>query len=386
MQPEESFHEDRLYRTIARSIWLAAGVFLLFWFLDAITFIVLFFTVVTILALALNPPVRWLEQRKWPRWAGTLLVFAVIAAIGGGLGWLVIPRLLAELQTLVTQLPDYAISLADRVSSGLRDYPQLRERLQLDEAAVGRLLPTVQSFLMRVGQYTLSLLGLLVFFILLVSTVMYALIKPRPLLRGYLDAFPPHMRGPATRAFARGSQAVSGWLWSNAVVGAVEAVSSYFVLSYIGVPGALVWAAVTFFAELVPRLGPYLMAIPPAIVAFAVDPMDALWVVAWYTVMNELAGDFLAPLVRSKAMELHPVSQLFAVLAMGSAFGFLGALLATPVSGIGKAFYEEFYLARQPKDEVQQDERVDNLLDQDVPGEDGAQGQDPSGSPVRRPA
>lgn len=394
MQPDAQPQEDRLYRTIARSIWLAAGVFLLFWFLDAVTFVVLFFAVVTILALALNPPVRWLEKHKWPRWAGMLLVFAVILAIAGGLGWLVIPRLLTELQALVIQLPDYAVSLSDRAAAWLRDYPQLRDRLQLDDRTIGRLLPTVQSFLMRVGQYTLSLLGLLVFAILLFSTVMYALARPRPLLRGYLDAFPPPLRDPAARAFAKGSQSVSGWLWSNVVVGTVEAVSSFFVLSLIGVPGALVWAAVTFFAELVPRLGPYLMAIPPAIVALAVDPMDALWVVVWYMVMNELAGDFLAPLVRSKAMELHPVSQLFMVLAMGSAFGFLGALLATPVAGIGKAFYEEFYLARQPRDEERQEAHIEDLLDQAVPEEgsidDGDSGQGPAAVPdqprVSRPA
>jgi len=120
------------------------------------------------------------------------------------------------------------------------------------------------------------------------------------------------------------------------------------------------------------------MAIPPAIVAFAADHVDALWVPGWYALMNGLAGDFLAPLVRSKAMELHPVSQLFAVLAMASAFGFLGALLATPVAGIGKAFYEEFYLARQPVDEEMREGRIEDLLDQEIPGEEEEEDGTPS--------
>ena len=71
MQNDLDLREDRLYRTLARAIWLAAGVFLLFWFLDAITLVVLFFAVVTILALALNPMFAIL-----PAFVGSGLVFA----------------------------------------------------------------------------------------------------------------------------------------------------------------------------------------------------------------------------------------------------------------------------------------------------------------------
>jgi len=133
------------------------------------------------------------------------------------------------------------------------------------------------------------------------------------------------------------------------------------VLSLLGVPGALVWAALTFVAALVPLLGPYLMTIPPVLVALAVNPVLALWTAIFYIVLLQLMGNFVAPLVRSSQMKLHPVSLLFSVLAMGSVFGLLGALIATPVAGIVKAFYEEFSLARQPPDE-ELDQRVENML------------------------
>lgn len=107
----------------------------------------------------------------------------------------------------------------------------------------------------------------------------------------------------------------------------------------------------TFFAELVPRFGLYLMMIPPTIVALAVNPLTAVWVVLFYLVLTELTGDFLAPPIRGSQMNLHPVSVILAILAMASVFGVLGALIATPVTGFVKVFYDELYLLRQPKDE-----------------------------------
>lgn len=130
------------------------------------------------------------------------------------------------------------------------------------------------------------------------------------------------------------------------------------------------WGLLAFFSELVPRISNYLIAIPPLLVAFAVDPMMALWVLIFYTAQAEITGNFITPLIRSRQMNLHPVSQLFMVLALGSAFGVLGALLATPLAGFAKAYYEEFYLARQP-DIQHEDESLTRMLDQTL-AEDAA--------------
>jgi predicted PurR-regulated permease PerM len=85
-----------LYRTLAKVVWLAVGAFVLLWFLDAAIIVVLLFVFALIFAVSLNPPVTWLEQRKVPRWAGTLLVRLGILLLTGFLGWLVVPRLIEQ--------------------------------------------------------------------------------------------------------------------------------------------------------------------------------------------------------------------------------------------------------------------------------------------------
>lgn len=101
--------------------------------------------------------------------------------------------------------------------------------------------------------------------------------------------------------------------------------------------------------------------IPPILVALALDPWMALWVFIFYQIMQAVMANVVAPVSRSSQMKIHPVSLLFAVLAMTALFGFLGAIIATPIAGFIKAYYEEFYLARQPED-TKQDKDVESML------------------------
>jgi len=63
-----------------------------------------------------------------------------------------------------------------------------------------------------------------------------------------------------------------GWMWSNIVAGALRATIVWFFLYFMGIPGVWVWAGVTFFAELIPKLGFYIMSVPPVLIAFSISP------------------------------------------------------------------------------------------------------------------
>ncbi len=333
--------------TYVRAIWTAVGAIILLWFLFKFTgtFILFFFALV--LAISMNGPVVALERRRVPRMAGTLIVCAVVLAVIALLVWLVVPRLSERLTALATSLPTYAANLSREVSSWFQGYPAVQQKLQLNATGAAAQLPSALDVVSRVGRVSLSLLELVFVLVVVASAVVYLLVDPKPLLRGYVLALPEHLRDAGVRAFTRASRMVVGWMWSNIVVGAVEAVAASIFLSLLHVPGALVWGAFAFFAELVPRIGGYIMATPPVLVALSVDPLLALWVALFYLVLNETAGNLLAPVVRGSTMEIHPVVILFYTIAMASAFGLVGALIATPLAAFVKAYYDEFYLARR---------------------------------------
>ncbi|MBK8844990.1 MAG: AI-2E family transporter [Saprospiraceae bacterium] len=145
---------------------------------------------------------------------------------------------------------------------------------------------------------------------------------------------------------------LNGWIWSNLLAGTMEAIATYFFLTYMEVPGVWVWTGLALFAELVPKLGLYIMAVPPVLITLSISPMTALWVLIFYLILNEIMGDLVIPRIRASTMNLHPVSTLFSMLALASAFGLIGALIATPLTAFVKAYYETFYVPTVSKENI----------------------------------
>jgi predicted PurR-regulated permease PerM len=128
----------------------------------------------------------------------------------------------------------------------------------------------------------------------------------------------------------------------------------------MNIPGVWVWAGVTFFAELIPKIGFYIMAIPPILVAFSISPTTALWVALFFIAVDELIGDLIIPRIRSKTMKIHPVSILVMLMAMTAAFGVMGAFIATPLTAFIKAYYEVFYEKKALSEKT--DRNIDRML------------------------
>jgi predicted PurR-regulated permease PerM len=132
-------------------------------------------------------------------------------------------------------------------------------------------------------------------------------------------------------------------MWSNVLAGALAGNHCMVLPLFHGIPGVWVWAGVTFFAELIPKLGFYIMAVPPILVAFSISPMTAVWVAAFYIALDEIIGDFVIPRIRYTTMKIHPVFTLVMLLAMTAAFGVIGAFISTPLTAFIKAYFEAFY-------------------------------------------
>lgn len=331
---------------------------LLVWLLKRMVSVLLLFLFAAIIAIALNPVVTWLEHRKVSRVIGTISVVSVLLLLLSLLAWLILPRITQEVVNLAQALPQYLDTLVERISK----YFNIQRLLQADAKTAKTILPSILSAASQLWDYTFSFLTGIIFLFVAWSFVFYSLIDPRPLLKVYLRIFPEDRVAAAARAYAKGSRMISGWIWSNFIVGAVEAVLVFLVLHLLNVPAALVWGALALFAEMVPKIGLYVMAIPPVIVVFSMDPAKGLWVIAFYWGMNEILSNFLMPRVRRSTMDIHPVFAIVMTVLMAYVFGLLGALVATPVSGFIQAFYEEFYLPARRISEERLLSHVEEML------------------------
>jgi predicted PurR-regulated permease PerM len=355
--------DERLYRTLAKAILLAAGVYVLLWFLDATVTIILVFIAAFVLAIALNAPVQWMEKRRIPRPVGALAVLLLSLAAVVFVFWMVVPEVVKQVTHLVEGLPKISKDLQRQSALFLARYPEIQTHIGEEGLSLQKLLPDMQTTMLRVGRYTLSLVGAILFGVILVTIVLYSLVRPRPLVRGAIEFMPPNLRGGTERALARGSESVVAWVWSNIIIGGIEGLATGIFCQLMGIPGAFVWGMLAFFAELVPQIGIYLVSVPVLLVALSVSPMTALWTLLFFIALNQTTSNLISPIIVGRTMKMHPVSLLFAVLALGSAFGFLGAVLAMPLAGFIKAFYDEFYKQAKEKNE---EEMVEKVLNRDT--------------------
>jgi predicted PurR-regulated permease PerM len=314
-----------------------------------------------VLAIVINAPVTALEKRKIKRGWASLIVFAIIFLVIALIGWLVIPTIGEQLTLLISNIPAYAQQLSKQIASSLKNYPDVAKQLEASGNNMAEWFPSIPSTLMRVGNLTISLIGSILVLIIFFSLVIYMVLQPRPLIEIYISLFSEGNRDKATRALTKASVMLTGWMRANIIGGAIQAVAVTVVLSILQVPGAFVWGALAFFAQLIPKLGFYIMAIPPILIALSISPSKALWVTIFFLALDEILGDFVMPKVRSSTMNIHPASIIIVLLAMAAAFGATGAILATPFAAIIKAYYEEFYL-NMAKADPHIEDRVDTIL------------------------
>jgi predicted PurR-regulated permease PerM len=92
----------------------------------------------------------------------------------------------------------------------------------------------------------------------------------------------------------------------------------------------------------IPYIGPWLSAVPPAIYALAVDPIGVLWVALLFVFIYQVEGHVVVPNVMASALRLHPLLVIFGLLAGGALYGIPGVLVALPTMAAGRAIWEFF--------------------------------------------
>jgi len=323
----------------------AAGIAAL-WFLAQIVGAILLVFFAMVVGIALSAPVNWFVRRGLSRSMAALVTLLLFFGTIGLIGALVIPQLAAQIVLLVNQLPDLVHRIDAQLATLFERYPDLHQYFSGGGSATRQFGPAAVDVFRGIGGVSLTLLGGFALLIIFFSTVVYVVVDPRPLLKAYLGSVPRASLPAGMRAYRRACRSVVGWSRASLVIGAIQAVGVFIFLSIMDVPAALVWAALAFFSDFIPRIGGYVMAFPPIILSLTVGPMTVVWVTLYYLVSNEILGSVVAPKIRGAAMQMHPVLILFFTLAFALAFGLLGAIVATPAAAFFSAFYSEFYLKR----------------------------------------
>jgi predicted PurR-regulated permease PerM len=305
---------DISWRAIAKV--LAAAAFVWAW-LQLWQFVMVI-VVAIIVAVALNPVVRYLEDRGVPRWVGSSGSVLLLAALVAGM--------ITASWVSITEQSRFII---ENVTAFYRD-------IRTSFPAIERFLPTAEqggvgAYALSVGRSAASAVGMLV--VALVLTV-YLLIEWKPTLE-WLTAFVPEEQRPkVARTLAAGRTAVFSYVVGNALTSLITAVATFVVLVALKVPAALVLAIIAGLFDFIPVIGFLLSLAITALLAATVSTTTVIAVVAFYLIFNAVENYFIVPKIYGRELEMSKLAVLLAVAVGGQLGGVMGALLALPVAAM----------------------------------------------------
>jgi predicted PurR-regulated permease PerM len=328
--PREVSNTRIVLRTVVIVIAVVLTLYLIYLLRQPITWLI----IAGFIALALSAPVSMLADRI-PRGLAIALVYLVLILVPIGVIAALVPTLIGETEQLVDNLPGYV----DDLQAFVDDNAQLRE-LEADYDLTGRLEEEVSRLPARFGDAA-SVLGdigaglvssIFAFVTILILSVFMLGGGPR-WRRSFLAQQDPGRAEAFSRAMDRIAKAVSAYVAGVLVQATIAGVTSWIVLSILGVPFAGALAFVIALFDLIPLVGATIGAVLVGVITLFVDfPVATIVWTVYSIVYQQVENTVIQPQIQNRAVEIQPFVVLVSVLFASTLFGVLGALLAIPAA------------------------------------------------------
>jgi predicted PurR-regulated permease PerM len=345
-------------------VWVAGlGFFLLAVFL--LRGVLLPFVAGMAVAYFLDPACDWLEEKGCSRTVATSIITGVFFLIAGALLVLIAPLAYGQVVEFVGRVPGYTAAIRDKAApllSVLAPY--------FGDGGVDDLRQTIGSYTGDAVRWAMRLIGRLLTQLDALASLL-SLIVITPIVSFYLLRDWDHLVARIDNWLPRGHAAtirqqfvlidgtLAGFVRGQVIVCLLLGLFYGVALTAVGLDFGFIIGFATGLVSFVPYFGMLLgFAVGMAVAIAQFDSWTLiLLVAAVFAVGQVMEGNFLTPKLVGERVGLHAVWIIFALLAGGALFGFVGILLAVPVAAVigvlarfavGQYLQSPLYLAGAP--------------------------------------
>lgn len=307
------------------------------------------------LAFVLNLPMSLLESKvfkklklKRPKLTRLICIFIcyiLFLGIIALIGYLIVPKLIDSIITLVNNLGSYVQAVSDQLekwNSELHLSPEAYAFLErISETIMAKVNGIAANIIPQIPKYTVSVIT--VVYSLLVTFVIsiHGLIKKEKLLnfaRRIATAFIPERQqemffGYCTYANRTFKRYITGQLASCMILG----ILCYIAMRIFGMPYPELIAVFIGMAALIPIIGPWASTIISAFIIL-MSRIDNPWLALWFIVIiisiQALDDNLIAPRIVGDAIGVPGILVLAAIVVSGGLFGIGGLLIAVPTAAV----------------------------------------------------
>ncbi|NJM96445.1 MAG: AI-2E family transporter [Phormidesmis sp. RL_2_1] len=308
--------------------------------------LLLFFAAVVI-AIALNSLTNQIRKFNVPRRVAIPIAIGISILVAALFILGIVPPFVEQFRLLVDLLVSFSQTLPARIAELQANLP---ERIRLPEvnefidwlsAPDSAVLDVFSNFFSFVNSSLRVALQTL--FVVVLALMM--LTNPSAYLEGILLLFPSFYRQRAREIFGICELALGNWL-AGIIISSIFVFTCSFVgLLFLGVDLAFAHALLAGILNFIPNLGPTLsMGFPLVVALLAEEPWKAIAVIILYVIIQQIESYWVTPTIMAHQVSLLPAFTLIAQIFFASIFGFLGLLLALPLTVVAKTWLQELLI------------------------------------------
>jgi predicted PurR-regulated permease PerM len=330
----------QVIRVVLTVVCVAIALYLLYLLRKPISWLL----IATFLAVALSPPVNVLARHMRRGFAITI-VYLGLLAIPIALIALIVPPLITEANDFAEKVPGYARDVTEYV----QDNEQLREinrdydiTSKLEEEAgklpdrLGGAAGTLRDIGFGIVNSAFALLTILVLTAFLLGS-------GRRWTDAILATRPAAQRDRIRRSLDSMAQAVAGYVAGALLIALIAGVTTYIMLTILGVPFRGPLALIAGLFSLIPLVGATIAAVLIGLVTVfdnfpTVTIIWAVWAIAYQQFENHV----IQPQVQKRTVNVHPFITIVSVLFGATLLGIMGALVAIPIAASIQILLREY--------------------------------------------
>lgn len=280
-------------------------------------------------------------SRSW----STILVVSIAALVSAAIALAVLPYLIDQIAAFSHNLPARLAKISERIQPLLEPLREqlgmsatsLAELQQAIAARAGQILSWIGSLLGGLLTGSIALFNLLAL-VFLTPVVAFYLLRDWDAIMARVDSWLPREHAPIIRQLRREADAaIAGYVRGQALVCVSLGLFYSIGLALVGLDFGVVIGMIAGIISIIPFVGSFtgaIMAMGMALAQFPPDWMSVGLVAVVFVAGQFMEGNILAPKLVGDSVGLHPVWIMFALLAGGSLFGFVGILISVPVSAV----------------------------------------------------
>ncbi len=259
-------------------------------------------------------------------WCLALVLLLLALLLGGGF-WLQGPRVMVQavmVADTVTQQVQHVWATLQNNALFQRLMPRLKDQAGSMLGSMTALMPGVATSVLGVGGDMVVIL----------ATSIFLAISPQTYSGGFVRLLPIGWRPRGHEVMGELGATLQLWFLGQFADMLVVAVLTGAGLWFLGVPLAFTLALIAGLFNFVPYVGALAGAVPALAVAVAQSPQTAIYVAILFAVVQTLEGNVIAPLIQKRTVDLPPALTILSQTVLGTLFGVIGLILATPLTAV----------------------------------------------------